>query len=289
MKNIDLIIKARDFAIENHRRTGQLYDGLPYSIHLIGTVAFAHRFDYLLKCEDDVDDAICAAWIHDIIEDTGLTFNNVRKILGDRIAALATNLTTNIHGKTREERADDAYYARVKSDELSIFVKIADRLSNMYHSFNYGNKAMYERYKAELPHFKEHVYNGMYDEMWEMLENIESLPKYNTNYYDGIVKFDDETVSCINVPNPIPFEFYSEIYSKGIIRKKDLRKNTYYRGKSRNAKVALWNGFEFIHMRYKYGVYNVDSVNCLEDDNGCDLFIPVRIEEEPLETQRIKY
>lgn len=287
MNDFKLIMSARKFAITNHRRVNQEYDGLPYHVHLMEVVDFVHRFDYLLN-ESDIDVAVCVAWNHDVIEDTGLTFNDVKEVMGDRIAALVCNLTTNIHGHNRSERADQDYYDRVKSDPLSIFVKIADRLANMFHSLNYGNKGMYKKYKKELPHFKEELYNGMYDEMWELLENIETSSVKENFYYPKIETFDDDTVYQIKLPQPVPFGMYNELYRKGIIAKKDLKKNTYYRGKCRNAKVALWNGFEFVHMRYKFGYY-IDSVNHLEDDNGYDLFVPVRIEENPSETEIIKY
>lgn len=286
MSDIDLIIKARNFAISNHQRVNQLYGGLPYHIHLLEVVEFANKFGYLLK-EDDIPFVIAAAWNHDVVEDTGLTYNNVKNTLGEKVANLVVNLTTNIYGKNREERADKAYYDRVISDELSLFIKLADRMANMYHSFTYGS-SMYEKYKKEYPHFKEMLYNGMYQEMWDFLDDIENFKPGNKEYYPSVEKFDEESVYQIHLPKPIPYTMFKELYSKGIIPKKDLRKNTYYRGKCRNGSVALWNGFEFVYMRYKFGFY-IDTINHLEDDNGYDLFVPFQIEDNPKEEQRIKY
>jgi len=286
MNDFDLIIRARRFAIENHRRVNQLYDGLPYHVHLMEVVDFAHRFEHLLS-DDDIDIVICVAWLHDVVEDTGLTYNDIKKVFGERIADLVVNLTTNIHGKTRAERADDNYYERVKSDTLSVFVKIADRLGNTFHSLTYGS-SMYNKYNKEFPHFKEMIYNGMYDEMWELLENLEKGEIDPNFYFPKVDMFDEKTIYQIKLPKPIPFGMYDELFRKGIISKKDLKKNTYYRGKCRNATVALWNGFEFVHMRYKFG-FRVDEVNHLEDDNEFDLFVPLSIEENPTDEQKIKY
>jgi len=288
MNDFELIMRARKLAIDNHRRINQTYDGLPYHVHLMETVDFVNRFDYLLK-DEDIDIAVCVAWLHDVIEDTGLTFNNVKKVVGERIASLSCNLCNNIHGKTRDERANDDYYTRLKSDDISIFVKIADRLANMFHSLNYGNNGMFKTYKKELPGFKEKLYNGMYDDMWELLENIENSDVKDNFYFPKIEKFDENTIYQIHLPQPIPYGMYNELYKKGIIPKKDLLKNHYYKGKCRNATVALWNGFEFVHMRYKFGDFRLDSVNHLEDDNGFDLFVPLMVEENPTEEQRIKY
>jgi len=288
MNDLDLIIRVRDFAIANHRRINQLYGGLPYYVHPQEVVDFVHMFEHLLK-EDDIDIAICVAWLHDVVEDTGLTHNNIKKHFGDKIAALSCNLCNNIHGKTRDERANDDYYSRLKSDDISVFVKIADRLANMFHSYHYGNTGMYKTYKKELPQFKEKLYNGMYDEMWELLENIENVERKENNYYPDIEKFDEDSIFRIHLPKPIPFGMFNEIYNKGIIPKKDLKKNTYYRGKCRNASVALWNGFEFIYVRTKFGSSFNEDIKHPEDDNGYDLFIPLRIEDNPEDHLRIKY
>jgi len=288
MTDLELIIRSRDFAISNHRRINQLYDGLPYYVHLQEVVEFVHMFEHLLTPEE-IDIAICVAWLHDVVEDTGLTYNNIKKVLGERIASLSCNLCNNIHGKTRDERANDDYYTRLKSDKLSIFVKIADRLANMYHSFHYGNNGMYKTYKKELPGFKEKLYNGMYDEMWELLENIENVKKKENIYFPDIETFDEDSIFRIKLPKPIPYSMFHEIYNKGIIPKKDLRKNTYYWGKCRNASVALWNGYEFIYVRTKFMDTFNEDIKHPEDDDGYDLFIPLRIEENPEDHVRIKY
>lgn len=287
MKNFELIMKARKFAIENHRRVNQLYDGLPYHVHLQEVVEFIHRFDYLLD-EKDIDDAVCAGWGHDLIEDTGITYNNVKKELGERIADLIF-LCTNHRGKVRKERANDDYYEGIKNDPIALFIKISDRLANMFHSLNYGNDNMYKMYKKELPGFKEKLYNGLYDEMWELLENIEKSKIKDNFFFPEIENFDENSIYKIHLPKPIPFGMYNELYRKGIIPKKNLKKNIYYKGKCRNATVSLWNGFEFVHMRNKFGSYYIDSVNHIEDDNGYDLFVPLREEPNPSETEIIKY
>lgn len=288
MENIDIIINARDFAIANHRRINQLYDGLPYYIHLLEVVEFANKFSYLLK-DGDIVSVIAAAWNHDVIEDTGLAYIKVKSVLGERVASLVCNLSTNIYGKNRDERADDDYYRRVASDDLSIYIKLADRIANMYHSYNYGNPKMFKMYKKELPHFKEKLYNGMYDDMWDFLENIENFKVYENVLYPDVEKFDAVSVYKIHLPKPIPYIIFREIYSKGVIPKSKLIKNKYYKGKCRNATVALWNGYEFVYMRNKFGETYVETIKHPEDDDNYDLFIPIEEESNPEEHEQIKY
>lgn len=285
-ENQILILKVRDFAIRCHKNVNQLYDGLPYYVHLQNVVDYVNKFKHLLT-EDEYIIAVCGAWCHDLIEDTGVTFNDVKKVVGEEIAHIAF-LLTNHRGKIRTERANDDYYLGIKGDNIALFIKLCDRLGNMTHGLLYDNKHMFNCYVDELPHFKENLYNGLYDEMWDFLEHIKDQEFINNYYFPNIEKFDEDTIHQINLPNPIPYALYHELYNKGIIRKKDLIKNYYYKGKCRNANVALWNGFEFVYMRNKFGATFTETIKHMEDDQGNDLFIALE-QVEPTELQRIKY
>ena len=63
-----------------------------------------------------------------------------------------------------------------------------------------------------------------------------------------------------------------------MIEKKDLEGGEYYLGKCRNAHVALWTGQVFIYLRTKFGSTFADAEKIFhpEDDDGYDLFIPLR-------------
>jgi hypothetical protein len=283
-----LIKKARDFAIECHSKVNQLYDGLPYHTHLNDVVEYAEKFKYLLP-EKDYVLAICAAWCHDTLEDGNITYNDLVKALNRDIADVVYLLTNN-RGKTRSERADDVYYFGIKEDYIANYVKICDRLGNMSHGVLFTGK-MLEDYKKELPHFKEMIYNDMYDDMWDFMINIDSVEFSKNHYFPKIEKFDEDNLCVIHLPKPIPFAMYNELYEKGIVRKSNLKKNHYYYGDCRNANVALWNGFEFVYNRYKFGSYFIETIKHIEDDNGFDLFVPLKeIENDKVEDKnRIKY
>lgn len=49
-----------------------------------------------------------------------------------------------------------------------------------------------------------------------------------------------------------------------------------YCGICRNSSKAIWNGEEFEYKRYKLGSYYTDYINHYEDDDGYDLFVPIR-------------
>jgi hypothetical protein len=272
--------------LKQHKRVNQTYDGLPYHVHLQDVVKFAKKYIHLIPMEYRRD-VIVASWGHDLMEDTGLSYNDVVKKLGKRAADIIYAVS-NEKGHDRNERANDKYYQGIREDELALFVKLCDRLSNLTQSKKEGH-GMYKRYMKELPHFKEELYNGKYQEMWDELENIKFTEK-DDEYFPKIDKFDEDNIWTIGrLPIPIPGDAYKELYRKGIIPKKNLVKGKYYYGKCRNAKVALWNGYEFVYMRDFWGrSFFPEEINHLEDDNGLDVFIPLK-EVVPTEEQRIKY
>lgn len=80
-------------------------------------------------------------------------------------------------------------------------------------------------------------------------------------------------------------EVYQEVVIPGLIRfgaipKKDLIPGKTYLGECRNAEEAVWNGSVFIYQRYKFGDVFPEEINHFEDDNGYDLFVPVKLKED---------
>lgn len=98
------------FAIEAHQSVNHLYDGAPYSLHLISVSQACERHlpDYMhLQKETYLgmcDGLRAACWLHDTIEDCRLTYNDIKNVAGERVADIVFALTNN-KGKTRKERA----------------------------------------------------------------------------------------------------------------------------------------------------------------------------------------
>ena len=151
--------------INEHKKINQKYDGLPYHVHLLEVVLFVEKYIHLIP-EEYRNIVILAGWGHDLEEDTTNTYNMIEKKLGVDVADLI-HILTNEKGKNRSERANDKYYEGIKNNHLANFIKICDRLSNMSHP------KLFDMYKKELSHFKSMIYNGMYDEMWNELENLQ--------------------------------------------------------------------------------------------------------------------
>ncbi len=115
---MDIATEARLFAEEYHK--GQVDDeGVDYFDAHIKPVVF------IVGALTKDQDVIAAAFLHDILEDTKVTYGQLIVKFGERIANLVFELT---HEGTNDNYG--YYFPRLKSRE-AIMIKLADRLSNI--------------------------------------------------------------------------------------------------------------------------------------------------------------
>jgi (p)ppGpp synthase/HD superfamily hydrolase len=141
------------WCLEQHSGTNHMYDiYLPYEFHLRMVANVARDFIDLIPNLNDGetssrDNVILAAYGHDLIEDTRVSYNDVREVLGLE-AANIIYAVSNEKGKNRKERANEKYYEGVRQTSNAVFVKLCDRIANVqYSKMNQGR--MFEMYKKE--------------------------------------------------------------------------------------------------------------------------------------------
>lgn len=113
----DLVRRAMAFAY--HAHDGQFRDDgkTPYITHPAQTA------NIISEVTQD-EEVIAAAWLHDVIEDTEYTYDEVKFAFGERIADLVMEVTK----ETNPDRS--SYFPRLQTEE-GIMIKFADRLSNI--------------------------------------------------------------------------------------------------------------------------------------------------------------
>jgi GTP pyrophosphokinase len=128
-QKIELIEKAFHFANQAHkgirRRSGEPYIMHPISVSLI-----------VVKEMGLGSTSICAALLHDVVEDTEYTVDDIETLFGKRIAIIVDGLTKISGGVFGERASDQAENFRkllltMSEDIRVILIKIADRLHNM--------------------------------------------------------------------------------------------------------------------------------------------------------------
>jgi (p)ppGpp synthase/HD superfamily hydrolase len=116
-----------------------------------------------------------AVWAHDTIEDTRVSYNDVKNQLGDEVADIVYAVT-NDKGKNRKERAGDKYYEGIRNTPGAVFVKLCDRIANVQYG-KMTKSRMFEMYKKENPEFIRQLGVGQgtsikYGDMFIYLNNL---------------------------------------------------------------------------------------------------------------------
>ena len=166
-------------AIENaagavHASVNQHYEkDLPYSFHLRLAASYLTKYGHQeLTDASEFDTLYAAVYFHDSMEDARMTYNDVKaeferlnKECGCDIhvvdAAEMVYALTNDKGRTRAERAGEAYYAGIRETAHAPFLKMCDRLANMkFSTLFYPISPMVSVYEKELGHFLESITKG---------------------------------------------------------------------------------------------------------------------------------
>lgn len=140
-------IHAYRFAAQAHQ--GQKFPGtdLPYLVHL-GFVAIEAIAALRVEPQANETLAIQAALVHDTIEDTAVTFDEIAKEFGQAVAEEVLALSKNSNIPKEEQMAD--CLQRIKQQPREIWmVKLADRLSNLQAPPSHWRKSNIKRYQVE--------------------------------------------------------------------------------------------------------------------------------------------
>lgn len=168
--------KIISFAIEAHAKTNHLYgDGVPYSVHLAMVALYVEKYIHFVP-EDYRNVVRDAAWLHDVIEDCRMTYNDVKQVAGEEVANMVYALTTE-KGRNRKERANALYYEGIRNSVFARYVKMCDRLANVKYSKD-TNSRMLKVYQKEHTDFIDQLIPSNTDRKkyyWSMIEELESL------------------------------------------------------------------------------------------------------------------
>jgi len=128
-KKVDLITKAFNFARQAHKGVRRL-SGEPYIMHPIAVAQIACSEIGLGST------SICSALLHDVVEDTDYTVEDIENIFGAKIAQIVDGLTKisgGIFGEQASAQAENfkKLLLTMSDDIRVILIKICDRLHNM--------------------------------------------------------------------------------------------------------------------------------------------------------------
>ena len=142
----DLYLKTLNFAARAHgaQRTPT---GTPYVVHITSVCMELIR---ALNAEPGRDDdfAISCALLHDVLEDTPTTRDDLEKEFGPRVAAGVVALSKNTTLPKADQMADSLRRIRCEPTEVAM-VKLADRITNLSPPPPHWGPEKVSKYRAE--------------------------------------------------------------------------------------------------------------------------------------------
>ena len=167
--NTELLDRAIVFAVKAHAGTERRGKGYPYSVHLMEAVE-------IVATMTPNQELLAAAALHDTIEDTNVTIDDIRTEFGDRIATLVAHETEE---RLEGVRAEDSWHDRkqatikklAKASRETKIVALGDKLSNMRaiaHDYDELGNALWERFHAKDPKDHEWYYRGLANSLREL-------------------------------------------------------------------------------------------------------------------------
>ena len=176
--NTELLDRAIVFAVRAHAGTERRGKGYPYIVHPLEAVG-------IVATMASDQELLAAAALHDTVEDTDVTVEQIRAEFGDRVAALVAEETDEIPGQPGNDglagrlSEEETWHARKRAaiDRLSKagreakMVALGDKLSNMRaiaRDYAVLGDALWNLFHAKDP--KDHAwhYRGLADALKEL-------------------------------------------------------------------------------------------------------------------------
>ena len=185
----DLLDRAICFAVQAHHNTERRGKGFPYIVHPMEAVEIVST----ITADQEL---LAAAALHDTIEDTDVTVEQIREAFGDRVAELVHAESDQINGELfNGANEEETWHARkqaaidrlAKASHDAKIVALGDKLSNMraiwrdyqikgddiWNIFHVKDKASHEwHYRGLAESFSELKDTFEYQELVRLMEYV---------------------------------------------------------------------------------------------------------------------
>ena len=211
--NEALIRKAYEFAKRNHGEQLRM-SGEPYMIHPLNVA-------YILSTLELDDETLCAALLHDVVEDTGITQEDLKNEFGESISEMVSGVTKlgTLRYTTREEQQVENYrkmFLAMGKDIRVILIKLADRLHNM-RTLKYLPRDRQIANAQETQDLYAPLANrlGIYSLKWE-LEDLSFKYLHPDEYHEIVNGLDKKREERLKFLEKIQSDLKEEIKNQGI-------------------------------------------------------------------------
>jgi len=149
---IETVDDALHFATTAH--SGQTRSGGdPYITHPVSVADSVKKY----KRSQKLDALIQAALLHDTIEDTNTTYEDLETLFGGLVASLVKELTSDSEQIQKMGKANYLAHKMANMSSYALVIKLADRLDNIKDIATAKTPAWREKYKNETLHILDHI------------------------------------------------------------------------------------------------------------------------------------
>ena len=223
--DLDVVNKAFNLAFEAHKEQKR-ESGEPYIIHPIDVA--------VILAELGMDTStIVAGLLHDVIEDTDYTYEDIKNIFSEEIANLVGGVTkiTKMEYKSKEEQQADNFrkmLLAMANDIRVIIIKLADRLHNM-RTLKYMPKEKQKRISKETLDIYAPIAHrlGISKVKWE-LEDLCFRYLHEEEYYDLVNQIAEKRVERETYIAKTIEDLYGKLEESGIDSDIDGRPKHFY-------------------------------------------------------------
>lgn len=171
---MELITKATIFAAKAHDGARRKGSGMPYILHPMEAAS-------IVSTMTRRSDLIVAALLHDVLEDTPVTYEELKTEFGSTIADIV-QMETEDKSKTWHERKGRTISQLPLHDDGIKMVTLGDKLSNMratWHDYQRIGDQVWERFRVTDKRLHAWYYRGLL-EGFESLRGIAAFEEFET-------------------------------------------------------------------------------------------------------------
>ena len=178
---MELVSEAIAFAVKAHDGMRRKKSEAPYILHPLEAAV-------IVGTMTDDQNLIAAAALHDVVEDAGITIEEVEKRFGKRVRALVESETENKHAdlppsETWRMRKEESLSVLKNTDDMGVLmVWLGDKLANMrsfYRDRKVEGDAMWQRFNQKDVNAQAWYYRSI-AKYTERLSDTSAWIEYNT-------------------------------------------------------------------------------------------------------------
>jgi (p)ppGpp synthase/HD superfamily hydrolase len=191
MKNL---FEAIEFAVYAHSGQFRKGTGVPYIVHPMGVAKLLIENDY-------TEAVVIAGLLHDTVEDTRVTLQEIRAQFGDAVAELVAAVTELPRSFTWEQRKQDILTRLATAPREVLALECADKLDNIREiQMNYvrTGEATWERFNR--PKLYQHWYYASLAELFS--ERVPDAPPHSLfrEFASAVESVFDDRKEILNLP-----------------------------------------------------------------------------------------